>query len=204
MQANKNRFYVVDGVPYPLADEIPAEYLLDNAESLSELAEHVLPGSKAYLPVGSREWVMGPVGKWMEKTSLYEADPQKFDVKPMDGDETVFGHTVSDLQSGVFVGDNVMNGTLKYVSSGSLVTTWGAGNFIALQFSGTAFDKAENIYVGLDPSVSSGLVDVIDDPDKNGVFKVSSKLQRFKAVIDYGSYTETFEWDLSKLTLNNS
>ena len=67
MQANKNRFYVVDGVPYLLADEIPAEYLLDKTESLPELAKCVLPGSEAYLPVGSRKWVMGPVGKWMEK-----------------------------------------------------------------------------------------------------------------------------------------
>ena len=52
--------------------------------------------------------------------------------------------------------------------------TYGAGNFIALKF--TDIDEtATSVKVGLDPSVSTGLVEIIDDPDKNGAFKITDK-----------------------------
>ena len=123
-------------------------------------------------------------------------------VEPMDGTDTVFGHTVSNLQTGLFIGNGKIVGTLLYVSSGTLATDWGAGNFMALKFDGDAFAHAQHIYVGMNPTVGSGLVDVIGDPDKNGVFKVTNKVQNFVVVIDYGTYSETMEFDLSGLTLN--
>ncbi len=73
---------------------------------------------------------------------------------------------------------------------------------MALQFNGDAFDHAKHIYVGMNPTVSSGLVDVIGDPDKNGVFKVTNKIQQFVAVVDYGDHADTLVFDLSGLTLN--
>lgn len=123
-------------------------------------------------------------------------------VNPMAGTDTVFGHTVSDLQDGLFVGNGKMAGTLKYVSTGALATDWGAGNFMALKFDGDAFAHAKHIYVGMNPTVSFGLVDVMPDPDRTGVFKVTNKIQEFVAVIDYGTYSETLTFDLSGLTLN--
>ena len=123
-------------------------------------------------------------------------------VEPMAGTDTVFDHTVSDLQTDLFIGNGKIVGTLKYVSTGALPAGWGAGNFMALKFDGDAFEHAKHIYVGLNPTVSSGLVDVIADPDKNGAFKVTNKVQNFVVVIDYGTYSETKEYDLSGLTLN--
>ena len=127
---------------------------------------------------------------------------EKLTVAPIASDATVFGHTVSDLQTGLFVGRGQIVGTLKNVTTGALPAEWGAGNFMALQFGGEAFDKAQHIYVGMDPTAGFGLVDVIADPDKSGVFKVTNKIQNFVAVIDYGNgYTETLTFDLSGLTL---
>ena len=89
-----------------------------------------------------------------------------------DGDVTLFGTKVSDMQEDVVVGDDEIVGTLKYLDSGDLVTTWGAGNFMALTFIDNDFSKYSSVKVGMDPSQSSGLVEIINDPDKNGVFKV--------------------------------
>lgn len=47
----------------------------------------------------------------------------------------------------------------------------------------------------MEPSQGSGLVEIIDDPDKNGVFKVTNKdLQSFKVVttIDSEEYVKTY------------
>ena len=62
-------------------------------------------------------------------------------------------------------------------------------------------NDATSVMVGLDPSVSSGLVELIDDPDKNGVFKVTDKTtQVFKVVQSNGTLTRTQTYDLSGLT----
>ena len=140
-------------------------------------------------------------------SDFYRKDGKLFpiehlEVAPMAGTDTVFGHTVSNFQTNLFVGNGKIVGTLLYVSTGALATDWGAGNFMALKFEGDAFDHAKHIYVGMNPTAGSGLVDVIGDPDKNGVFKVTNKVQNFVAVIDYGTYTETLTFDLSGLTLN--
>ena len=123
-------------------------------------------------------------------------------VAPMASTDTVFGYTVSALQTDVFVGHNKIVGTLNKITTGSLPPVWGDGNFIALKFGGTAFDKAKHIYVGMNPTAGFGLVDVSADPDRAGVFKVTNKLQDFVAVVDYGNdRTETITFDLSGLTL---
>ena len=130
-------------------------------------------------------------------------NPKDLTVAPVDGSKTIWGHTISDLQTDLFAGNGKIVGTLSKVTSGQLVTDWGEGYFMALQFDGPAFSNAQAIYVGMDPSVSSGLVNVLPDPDRNGIFKVSNKIQYFKIVIDYGTHQETYLYDLSGLTLSN-
>ena len=129
-------------------------------------------------------------------------NPKELTVAAVPGNETIFGHSVSDLQTGVFVGNGKIVGTLKKVTTGALATDWGPGHFMALQFDGPAFENANAIYVGMEPSVSSGMANVKPDPDKNGVFKVTSKIQYFKITVDYGTRAETSLYDLSGLTLS--
>lgn len=113
----------------------------------------------------------------------------------------VFGVRTSDMQTGISVSDNAITGTLKYMSESNAITDkWGAGNFLVLKFSDID-ERATSVMVGLDPSEGSGLVELIGDPDMNGVFKVTDKdTQVFKIVSTDGTRTTTQTFDLSGLT----
>lgn len=64
-------------------------------------------------------------------------------------------------------------------------------------------EAATSVKVGMDPSVSSGLVELLGDPDMNGVFKVTDKdAQVFKLVITNGITSKVQTLDLSGLTCN--
>lgn len=117
----------------------------------------------------------------------------------------MFGTLVSDMQTGVTVTGSAITGTLKYLDSGSLVDTWGAGNFLALKFSADDWSDYTSVKVGLDPSQSSGLVEIKNDPDKNGAFKITDKdTQIFKVVATNGTETKTTTYDLSGLTVQGA
>lgn len=111
---------------------------------------------------------------------------------------------MSSMQGGDFaVNGRAMTGTLKYIGSGEPATTWGAGNFMALNFDDLA-ENATSIKVGLDPSVSSGLVEISDE-DHSGIFKVTDKnSQKFVVEITDGTHTTREEYDLRGLTLQGS
>lgn len=106
------------------------------------------------------------------------------------------------MQTGVSVSGNKITGTLTKLTSGQLVTDWGEGYFLALKFSDIDAD-ATSVKVGLLPSVSSGLVELINDPDKNGVFKITDKdVQKFKVVQSNANGKTTQLFDLSGLVLS--
>lgn len=118
----------------------------------------------------------------------------------------LFGTLVSNIQDDDIVitegsPEGSITGTLRYLDTGAIANRWGDGNFIALKFSNLDPD-AESVKVGLEPSQSSGLVEIINDPDKNGVFKVTNKdTQKFKVVQSGNGYEKVQLYDLSGLTL---
>ena len=104
------------------------------------------------------------------------------------------------MQSDFAVDGNnyAMTGTLKHLASGQLVDAWGAGNFMALKF--TVPEGATSVKVGMEPSYGGGLVEIINDPDKNGAFKVTDKDEQvFKVVTTVDGETVTKTYDLSDL-----
>ena len=122
-------------------------------------------------------------------------------MSPEAGNVTLFGTKVSNMQSKVKIEGDEITGTLKYLDSGSLVETYGAGNFIALKFSDIP-ETATSVKVGLEPSQGTGLVELINDPDKNGVFKVTNRFtQNFKIVTTDGTHTTTQIFDLARLNV---
>ena len=110
-----------------------------------------------------------------------------------------WGTKTSDMQTSVAVADGAITGTLKKLTSGQLVTDWGEGYFLSLKFTKNNA-KITDIKVGLDPSVSSGLVSL--DPDMLGVFKITDKdAQKFVVISTDGDVSFKQTYDLSGLTL---
>ena len=110
-----------------------------------------------------------------------------------------WGTKVSDMQTSVAVANGAITGTLKKLTSGQLVTDWGEGYFLSLKFTKNNA-KITDIKVGLDPSVSSGLVSL--DPDMLGVFKITDKnAQKFVVISTDGEVSFKQTYDLSGLTL---
>lgn len=122
-------------------------------------------------------------------------------VSPVDGEETVFATLVSDMQENISISGNRISGTLKYLADGPIAERWGAGNFIVLKL--TDIDPTlTSIKVGMNPSQSSGLVEIIDDPDKSGVFKVTNKRnQKFVVVSTDGTNERTLSFNLDGLRI---
>lgn len=126
------------------------------------------------------------------------------EVSAVPQNSTLFHTSVSDIQGDdIAISNNAITGTLKYLDAGDIADYWGAGNFIALQF--TDIDpNATSVKVGLDPSQSSGLVEIIDDPDRNGVFKITDKdAQVFKVVSSDGTNETVDTYSLAGLTLES-
>lgn len=121
---------------------------------------------------------------------------QALAVTPAAATGTYWGTATSAMQSDIAIANGAITGTLKFLDSGALATDWGEGNFMALKF--TVPSGATSCKVGLDPSVSSGLVEL--DDDKDGVFKVTDKdTQKFVIVTTDGTHTLRQEFDLSEL-----
>lgn len=88
----------------------------------------------------------------------------------------MFDVNVSSLQSGVAVNGDKITGTLKFMKADNGITSvWGKGNFLCLDFSATDWTAYSSVKVGLDNSQGSGLAELINDPDKNGLFKITNK-----------------------------
>lgn len=117
---------------------------------------------------------------------------------PMEQDAKIWGYDVSDLQGADLKVDNEfqkISGTLKYVSTGSLPPVWGNGNFLALKWLDIPSD-ATSCQVGI-----TNLVDLIDDPERNGTIKVSDTTAKLRVITTTPAGINTQEYDLSGLTL---
>lgn len=99
-----------------------------------------------------------------------------------------------------------ITGTLYKLTSGAIPAVWGEGYFLALGFSSSGqWTQYTSVKVGMDPSVSSGLVEILNDPDKTGVFKVTDKdLQLFAVLSTNGTDVRYQTYDLSGLTLSET
>lgn len=126
---------------------------------------------------------------------------------------TIYSTLVSAMQaSDVTVANGAITGTIKYLDDGGEIAGWwGAGNFLALKF--TVPTGTESVKVGLIPhwdenipglaDNDDGLVELVGDPDMNGIFKITDKTkQKLKLIIKKGAYKVVQLYDLSGLTCN--
>lgn len=115
---------------------------------------------------------------------------------------TIYGHTVSDLQTGVTVADGKISGTLKYVTEGDLPDYWGPGNFLALDFANPDEGATEH-WVGLMPSKGSGIAKLDNDMDA-ACMVTDPQNQKLIVISSNGVSSTTTTYDLSGLVLETS
>lgn len=123
-------------------------------------------------------------------------------ISPENGSTVVLGKTVSDLQSNVTIGANVISGVLKKNEGWASGPLAGEGYFLAVKVDNTELE-ATSIKLGLVPS-ASGMepVEIVGDPDMNAVFKVSDKdLQHLTVITTKGGVPNTVNYSLNGLQL---
>lgn len=111
----------------------------------------------------------------------------------------------ADFQSGVTVTGNKITGTLTFIEGGLSPSgpLAGDGYFLALKWSDPAAGVT-SLKVGLIPSEGTGLVECIDDTDRNGVFKITDKNKQKLVIIQSGSGKENVQnFKLSELVLSD-
>ena len=110
------------------------------------------------------------------------------------------------MQTDVTVTGNNITGELKFIEGGLAPGVLsGDGYFLAVKWSEPG-EGVTSLKVGLVPS-STGmdLVECIDDPDRNGVFKITDKdNQVLKIVQSGGGRVSIQEFNLSGLTLEST
>ena len=117
------------------------------------------------------------------------------------GETDLWGTLVSQIQDEITVTDGQITGKLFEQKEGQIVTDWGPGYFIAIKLTDIDAD-ATSVLVGMDPSMGSGLVEIINDPDKIYLGKVTYKdSQIFKTIQSTGTVKRSQAWGLSGLTL---
>ena len=107
------------------------------------------------------------------------------------------------MQSDVAVGTDAITGTLAFIEGGLSPAGYlsGDGWFLSLKFSTDNWNDFDKVEIGLDPSQGSGLVDILPDPDKNMVAKITSTSQKFVVKTTIGESVETKEYSLAGLVL---
>ena len=127
-------------------------------------------------------------------------------VAPESQSSELFDHLVSSFQGAdVAVSGNSIVGTLKFIEGGLAASgpLAGDGHFLALKFTNIDSD-ATSVKVGLDPSQGTGLVELINDPDKNGVFKIHDNNQVFKVVQKTATAEKVQIFSLANLVLEEA
>lgn len=126
-------------------------------------------------------------------------------VKGADGQAEYYDHVVSTYQTDVVVKGGKIKGKLKFVEGGLASSGYlsGDGYFLALSLYDNTFTNLTSVKCGLKPSRGSGLVEILNDPDKVIVMKVADKnKQKFKIVQTRTGYNDNTQiFDLSELEL---
>lgn len=140
--------------------------------------------------------IVGTIGNFND-TLVVKAEP---------AGGSMFGVDVNDMQSDVTFGDGKVTGTLKYLSGSNAITDrWGEGYFLCYNMADSTWTGYTSVKVGVTPSVSSGLVEIINDPDKNGFVKVTDKAQQlFTVVSTNGTQTRTKAYSLKDLVFEEA
>ena len=108
------------------------------------------------------------------------------------------------MQSDIVVTGDKITGELKFIEGGLSPAgpLSGDGYFMALKWDAPDA-AATSLLVGLQPSEGTGLVEAINDPDHNGVFKIADKNQKLILWQKNATKTTKQVFDLTGLTFED-
>ena len=118
-------------------------------------------------------------------------------------DLNFWGVTPAEAQDELSVSGNAITAKLYEMTDKTkvIVADKGVGYYICLKFEDIDA-SAISVKVGIDPTQGSGMAEIIDDPDKAGIFKVTYKdSQVIKVIQTDGTNTLTQVFGLSGLEL---
>lgn len=193
---------------------------VDNGQLMEASASGVSP----YVYIS--QWMeKDPAVLWTKASSLFMPvlyNPNSLFIATVDDDSFMADLTVtadatnasypwtdkhpSDFQTSIAVANGKVTGTLKFIEGGLSPAgpLSGDGYFLALKWTDPDTSKVTSLKVGLEPSEGTGLVECIDDPDRNGVFKVTNKnVQKVVLIQSDGNNVNKQTLDLSQLTLED-
>lgn len=185
-----------------------AKYTIDDkvkvTGKVAQIVENEAVGIRYQLKLKSQDTIQR---LWFEEDEIADVEPKpepepdnSIMLIPESPTSVLFGTSVADMQHGVVIKNNSASGTIKKLTEGALVDAWGEGNFIALRFYTDDWSKYQSVKVGMNPSYGHGLVEIINDDDKDGAFKITNKdEQKFEINIDGTSVL----YDLSDLVLES-
>ena len=127
-------------------------------------------------------------------------------VSPEDSSKTVLGKAVSDLQTNVTITNGVISGTLPYIEDFTGFSSdpeLQSGNYLVLSIA-DIYAAATSVKGGIVPSsIGADLVEMINDPDRNIVLRVTSTSQVATFVqSDAEGNTLTQEFSCANLVLS--
>ena len=127
-------------------------------------------------------------------------------ISPEVGSKETYGHLVSSYQEDVEVNGDAVTGTLKFIEGGLAESgpLAGDGYFLCLKWSAPEAGVT-SVKVGLVPSAGTGLVEGINDPDRDIVVKISDIVnQRFTIIqSDAAGHKNVQVFSLAGLTLED-
>lgn len=164
-------------------------------------------GTEMYIPY--KQIIMAIVERGVTQVPVPEDEmcipAPSIEVPTIEGaDGTYYDHATSSYQADIALEDGVFTGTLTEVEGGLSPSgpLSGTGYFLALHLDDVP-ETATSIKVGLDPSMGTGLVEILGDPDMVVVMKIDNKdTQVFKIIITDGETTTVETYSLSGLTLS--
>lgn len=120
--------------------------------------------------------------KAINKAEANSLSPLSLTEPPSDLD--FWGVTPEEAQDEFAVTGDQITGKLYEMTDESkvIVKDKGKGYYVCIKVTDIDAD-ATSVKIGLEPSMGSGLVEIIDDPDKAGIFKVTYKESQILKVI---------------------
>ena len=80
----------------------------------------------------------------------------------------------------------------------------GDGHFLAVKFTADSWTPYSSVKIGLNPSQGTGLVEILSDPDKNAVLKVTDNESQWLEVVWTGATGEGYmTYSLKDLVLES-